>query len=376
MLLELFLQALSVLLLALIVEKTPDNLGPIADLITGIVNKSSIISENLSPYRQNDGKDISVFPTSSSESIETYDFIIVGASPSGSALANRLSEVGKWNIIVLEAGGMPSPLTTIPVQCTLLSFTAYDWGAHTEPQEQHCRGNVEALTYVKTNLTDPEHPTWPDIELIFLAGTPATDFGLYIRQIFNIPKETFNVVWKPLIGKPGFTVLTQLMHPISVGYIRLRSKDSLDEPRYFTNFFSDPENIDVRAHIAGIREGQRIVSQPTMQRYGARIVDTPIPGCANFTFDTDEYWECAIRELTGSLWHQQSTCKMGPKEDKTAVVDAKLRVHGLKGLRVIDTGVIPRSISAHLTGPAYMIGEKGADIIKQDWGELRSSDQS
>ncbi|CAH1986732.1 unnamed protein product [Acanthoscelides obtectus] len=139
-------------------------------------------------------------------------------------------------------------------------------------------GNVEALTYVKTNLTDPEHPTWPDIELIFLAGTPATDFGLYIRQIFNIPKETFNVVWKPLIGKPGFTVLTQLMHPISVGYIRLRSKDSLDEPRYFTNFFSDPENIDVRAHIAGIREGQRIVSQPTMQRYGARIVDTPIPG--------------------------------------------------------------------------------------------------
>ncbi|CAH1984354.1 unnamed protein product [Acanthoscelides obtectus] len=166
------------------------------------------------------------------------------------------------------------------------------------------------------------------------------------------------------------------MHPISVGYIRLRSKDSLDEPRYFTNFFSDPENIDVRAHIAGIREGQRIVSQPTMQRYGARIVDTPIPGCANFTFDTDEYWECAIRELTGSLWHQQSTCKMGPKEDKTAVVDAKLRVHGLKGLRVIDTGVIPRSISAHLTGPAYMIGEKGADIIKQDWGELRSSDQS
>ncbi|CAH1984353.1 unnamed protein product [Acanthoscelides obtectus] len=50
-------------------------------------------------------------------------------------------------------------------------------------------GNVEALTYVKTNLTDPEHPTWPDIELIFLAGTPATDFGLYIRQIFNIPKR-------------------------------------------------------------------------------------------------------------------------------------------------------------------------------------------
>ncbi|VEN45059.1 unnamed protein product [Callosobruchus maculatus] len=231
-------------------------------------------------------------------------------------------------------------------------------------------GTVEALTYVKTNVTDPEYPTWPDIELIFSCASPVTEFGTFLRPLFNIPRETYNVVWKPITGKPAITVLSQLMHPRSVGYIRLRSVNPLDEPRYFTNFLSDPENKDIRAHIAAIREIQRIVSQPALQRYGPKIIDTPIPGCANFTFDTDEYWECALRELTASFWHQQATCKMGPKSDKEAVVDARLRVHGINKLRVVDTGIIPRSISAHLSGPAYMIGEKGADIIKQDWGEL------
>nr|CAH7723343.1 unnamed protein product [Callosobruchus chinensis] len=217
-------------------------------------------------------------------------------------------------------------------------------------------GTVEALTYIKTNVTDPEYPTWPDIELIFSCGSPVTEFGTFLRPLFNIPRETFNLVWKPITGKPAITVLAQLMHPRSVGYIRLRSINPFDEPRYFTNFLSDPENKDIRAHVAAIREIQRI--------------GFFITGCANFTFDTDEYWECAVRELTASFWHQQATCKMGPKDDKEAVVDARLRVHGMNKLRVVDTGIIPRSISAHLTGPAFMIGEKGADIIKQDWGEL------
>nr|CAI5824838.1 unnamed protein product [Callosobruchus analis] len=175
-------------------------------------------------------------------------------------------------------------------------------------------------------------------------------------------------------GQGGYMkVLAQLMRPRSVGYMRLRSVNPFDEPRYFTNFLSDPENKDIRAHVAAIREVQRIVSQPALQRYGPKIVDTPIPGCAKFTFDTDEYWECAVRELTSSFWHQQATCKMGPKDDKEAVVDARLRLHGINKLRVVDTGVIPRSITAHLAGPAYMIGEKGADIIKQDWGEIPES---
>nr|CAI5824839.1 unnamed protein product [Callosobruchus analis] len=234
-------------------------------------------------------------------------------------------------------------------------------------------GTVEALTYIKTNVTDPEYPTWPDVELIFASGSIVTEFGTFFRPLFNVPRETYNVVWKPITGKPVITVLAQLMRPRSVGYMRLRSVNPFDEPRYFTNFLSDPENKDIRAHVAAIREVQRIVSQPALQRYGPKIVDTPIPGCAKFTFDTDEYWECAVRELTSSFWHQQATCKMGPKDDKEAVVDARLRLHGINKLRVVDTGVIPRSITAHLAGPAYMIGEKGADIIKQDWGEIPES---
>lgn len=93
----------------------------------------------------------------------------------------------------------------------------------------------------------------------------------------------------------------------------------------------------------------------------------PFPGCEHFVFDTNEYWECAARSMTISIHHQSSTCKMGPHTDPEAVVDHKLRVHGIKNLRVADTSIIPVTLSAHTNAPSIMIGEKLSDILKEDW---------
>lgn len=93
-------------------------------------------------------------------------------------------------------------------------------------------------------------------------------------------------------------------------------------------------------------------------------------GCENFEFDSDPYWECALRSMTSTLHHQISTCKMGPPDDAEAVVDHRLRVYGIKNLRVVDTSVIPVTLSAHTSAPGMMIGEKAADIIKEDWDSL------
>lgn len=102
-------------------------------------------------------------------------------------------------------------------------------------------------------------------------------------------------------------------------------------------------------------------------RYGSKLVTTKLPTCRHLTFDTDEYWDCAVRSLSGTLHHQVTTCKMGPPNDPEAIVNHELKVYGVSNLRVVDLSVIPMMISAHTNVPSYMIGEKAADLIKQEW---------
>lgn len=77
------------------------------------------------------------------------------------------------------------------------------------------------------------------------------------------------------------------------------------------------------------------------------------PNCQKFVFGTDEFWRCAIRNIGTNLYHEVGSCKMGSREDPTAVVDSQLRVHGIKGKRVIDGSVMPGITSANTNPPSY-----------------------
>lgn len=229
-------------------------------------------------------------------------------------------------------------------------------------------GGVEALTYIKTKESkDPKN--YPDIELIFIGGAMSTDFGEIYRKTFRITDEIYDAIWKPLEKRAVWQVLPMLMHPKSFGFLELNSTDPFDAPKFHGKYFTDPENHDIKTFIAAIREVQRIASMPSMRRYDAQIVSTPVPGCQSFTFDSDAYWECALRHISPTLHHQVTTCKMGPRRDPEAVVDHRLRVHGMKRLRVADTSVIPFPITAHTNVPAMMIGDKLADMLKEEWGK-------
>lgn len=160
-------------------------------------------------------------------------------------------------------------------------------------------------------------------------------------------------------------MLPVLLHPRSRGFLKLKSRNPFHHPLFYPNFFNDTRDIDVL--LEGIREAIRIVSQQPFRDLGVHLYNASVPGCKNSTFDSDDYWRCYIRHLSATLHHQIATCKMGPLIDKTSVVDSIAKVHGIKNLRIADISIIPNTPSGHTAAFSFMIGEKIADMIRNDW---------
>ncbi|KAK7085473.1 hypothetical protein SK128_005042 [Halocaridina rubra] len=96
-----------------------------------------------------------------------------------------------------------------------------------------------------------------------------------------------------------------------------------------------------------------------------------MPGCEHEIPESDEYWACVVRHIAATTYHVAGSCKMAPASDPYSVVDHTLKVRGVSGLRVIDASIMPVVVSANTNAATIMIGEKGADLIKSDYGVLR-----
>jgi len=131
------------------------------------------------------------------------------------------------------------------------------------------------------------------------------------------------------------------------------------------NFFADP--VDLDRIVEGIKMAIELSKTAAFQRYGSKLLQKPMAGCKHLEFGTDPYWACCVQTMTMQMHHQSGTCKMGPADDRNAVVDPELRVYGVNKLRVIDCSIMPTITGAHTVAPAYMIGEKGADLVKSAW---------
>jgi choline dehydrogenase len=153
--------------------------------------------------------------------------------------------------------------------------------------------------------------------------------------------------------KPAVTVVAALNYPRARGRVRLRSADPADKPVIEHRLLDDPE--DVRRLTAACRFVREIFAQPALER---DVIGERLPGPA---VTTDPDWDAYLRETTFLGYHPCGTAAMGPD----GVVDERLRVRGVAGLRIVDASVMPAPISGNTNGASIMIGERAADLIRQ-----------
>jgi choline dehydrogenase len=155
---------------------------------------------------------------------------------------------------------------------------------------------------------------------------------------------------------PGVTGVCTLLRPESRGWLRIKSADFREAPAINPNFLAAEKDRDVL--VAGVKALRRIFQQPALARYVAEEIE---PGKA---VQSDEEMLDFIRQRGSTTYHPVSTCRMG--QDAKAVVDERLRVRGIDGLRVIDASIMPAVVSGNTNAATIMIGEKGADMVMED----------
>jgi choline dehydrogenase len=174
---------------------------------------------------------------------------------------------------------------------------------------------------------------------------------------FHMAHASYDTAQKrDLEREPGMTVVIGQCRPDSRGSIHIKSAIPGSEPAIRPNFLSAQTDRD--ATVAGMQIARKIVSHPSLSKY---IAFEKTPGDKVQSYDE---WLSFARGNGQTTYHVIGTCKMG--SDPMAVVDERLRVHGIAGLRVIDASIMPTVPSGNTNAPTIMVAEKGADMIKED----------
>ena len=210
-------------------------------------------------------------------------------------------------------------------------------------------------------LGDGVATTFPYEGGAFLKSRPGLESPDIQAHFMPALEKTANLHWPKLFSKAkvednhGVTIRVGPLNPESRGAIILRSAKADDPPRIFANYLST--DFDKQTTIAGVRMLREVMAQ---KAFADLIGKELAPGAALRSDAELRQW---LKSAGGTTLHPVGTCKMG--RDPMAVVDEKLKVHGLDGLRVADASIMPIIPSGNTNGPTIMIGEKAADMIRQ-----------
>ena len=179
-------------------------------------------------------------------------------------------------------------------------------------------------------------------------ATPDLQFHFVIGKLVDHGRKT--------VFGHGYSCHVCLLRPNARGSIKLASKDPMDAPLIDPNFLGDRDDAD--RLVRGFKLMRQVLSQPALAAFGGK------EAAASAKAKSDMEIEHFIRDHADTIYHPVGSCRMG--SGLMDVVDARLKVHGLHGLRVVDASIMPRVISGNTNAPVIMIGEKAADMIRAD----------
>lgn len=235
---------------------------------------------------------------------------------------------GRFTFLTKQPGTLNEILTSKRQQARM----ALEW--LTSASGQLAVGATEATLFAKSNPAEPV----PDLQF----------------QAINFSTEHLTL---GLDRWPGFGFNYCVCRPKSRGEIKLADASGRSKPRIFANYFSDPEDDDMRRSVKAFHIGRQITAT---EPYRSLITSEVRPG-SHVVSDDDI--RSFIRQVAGTVFHACGTCRMGA--DEKAVVDPELRVRGTEGLRVVDASVIPAIPSPNIHPATIMIAEKGSDAISR-----------
>ncbi|XP_055845343.1 glucose dehydrogenase [FAD, quinone] [Episyrphus balteatus] len=223
---------------------------------------------------------------------------------------------------------------------------------------------LEAVAFINTKYANSSDD-WPDINFMMTSASVMSDGGTQVKTAHGLTDEFYEEVFGEVTNRDVFGIFPMLLRPKSRGYMKLASKNPLRYPLLYHNYLTHPDDVNVLRE--GVKTAIAVGETIAMKRFGARFWSKKLPNCKHLPHFTDEYWNCAIRQYTMTIYHMSGTAKMGLPSDPEAVVDPDLRVYGVPGLRVIDASIMPTITNGNIHAPVVMIAEKGADLIKELW---------
>lgn len=210
-------------------------------------------------------------------------------------------------------------------------------------------GIATTVTYLQT-----EYETLP--------GVPDIQISIGARMYDREKDERLS--YYPMVYYNRVSIDVTLLTPKSRGLLRLNSTDPVwGPPLIYANYLTHPQ--DINTTIAGIKLLKKLFGTKVFKEKGFK--ENPQPTCAHLEYDTRQYYECVLQYGSRTGYHPVGTCKMGPRSDPQAVVDSKMRVYGIKKLRVIDASTMPQLMRGNTNAPTVMMAEKMSDVIKKHY---------
>ncbi|KAF5272019.1 hypothetical protein FQR65_LT05000 [Abscondita terminalis] len=225
-------------------------------------------------------------------------------------------------------------------------------------------------------LGHEKHSKYPSLEMFYIPVYKNDPYRVLpiLQKALHLPPEVVKAQNENNKKANNIFLVPAVAYTKSVGKILLSDKDPFSTPKIFSNYFSDEKGEDLQVLLEGVRFFQKLTKTKTFAPHNPEFVDFGLVNCKSFEVDSDDYWRCVIQNMATTVYHLAGTCKMGPKDDPAAVVDARLRVYGVKRLRVVDASIMPTMISCNINAATIMIGQKASEMIKEDWSKQQRTE--